>query len=356
VAIIGAGPAGLATAACLRRNNIGFVLLERGSNLAMSWRGHYDQLHLHTDKARSALPYLGFAADVQKYPARDEVVAYLEQYARHFKLEAQCGTEVHELRSAVDGWELRTSRGAYLARHVVIAAGNTAEPIVPQWPGLDGFTGSVLHSSRYRSGLPFRHARVLVVGAGNSAQDIALDLLDSGAAVSWSVRRATNVIPRDPLGIPFLVIAQALCHLPARWRDALTFPLRWWLYRDLPRRGLPTLPFGPFQQLERQQQVPLIDVGVVRAIRSGALRIVPEVEQFGKRGVTLVGGQQLEVDAVILATGYRPASIYTAGSQAAVPTLHTCGYTVSSTGMLHSIAREARQIAAIIARQERRTG
>ncbi|WP_237724794.1 hypothetical protein [Deinococcus alpinitundrae] len=134
-------------------------------------------------------------------------------------------------------------------------------------------------------------------------------------------------------------------------RDALTFPLRWWLCRELPRHGLRMLPFGPFQQIERTGRVPIIDTGIVHAVRSGAVRVVGDVAGFGEQQVRLTSGKTLGIDAVILATGYQPAAPY-APELAATTNVHACDYQVATTGMLHAIAAGARQIAALIARQE----
>ncbi len=350
--IVGAGPAGLAVAACLQRRGVACVLLERETDLAAVWQRHYQRLHLHTDKGHSALPYLPFAADVPRYPGRDQVVAYLRAYAEHFQMNVQLGCEAHSIVRDGAEWRVQTNRGDVHARHLVLATGHAATPQLPDWPGQESFGGAVLHSSRYRSGLPFRGSRVLVVGAGNSGHEIALDLLEHGARVYWSLRSGTNVVPRDPLGLPLLSVALALDFLPARWRDALTFPLRWWLYRDLPRHGLRALPFGPFQQIERLGRVPIIDTGIAQAVRSGAVRIVPDILRFGAGQVVLQGGRKLDIGAVILATGYRPGALYSP-ALAGAGNLYTCGTRVVPTGMLHAIAAEARHIAVNIARQER---
>ncbi|GAA4017764.1 NAD(P)/FAD-dependent oxidoreductase [Deinococcus rubellus] len=353
--IVGAGPAGLAAAACLKRRGVNALLLEREPNLAATWRRHSDTLQLHTDKAHSALPYLHFPATTGRYPSRDQVVVYLETYARRLRLSPQFGTEVRRVVREEGGvWRVQTNRGEYRARHLVLATGNAATPVMPEWPGLEQFVGTVMHSSRWRSGLAFRGAQVLVIGAGNSGHEIALALQRCGAKVTWSVRGPVNVIPRDPLGLPLLSVALALDWLPARLRDALTFPLRWWLCRDLPRHGLRLLPFGPFQQIEQTGRVPIIDTGIVCAVLSGAVRVVGDVAGFGARQVKLASGETLDIDAVILATGYRPAAPYTR-ALAATADVHACGYRVAATGMLHAIAGEARQIAALIARQERLT-
>jgi len=353
VIIIGAGPAGLAVAACLARRGVPLLLLERDRHVGSSWRRHYQQLQLHTDKARSALPDLPFPHGTPRYPTRNQFIAYLEAYTQHFRLEPRFGIDVHDVVKDGDRWRVVTNQGGFLTGHVVLATGHAARARLPTWPGMSEFAGVVLHTSRYQTGLPFRHTRVLVIGAGNSAQDVALDLIAHQAHVSWSVRSATNVIPRDPLGLPVLLVAQALRHLPARWRDTLTHPLRWWLYHDLPRYGLPAPPYGPFVQIERDGRVPVIDTGIARALREHAVRLLGEIHHFTPNGVVLNSGVEHHFDVVILATGYAPARF---PSQPPMPGngLYVCGQQVAATGMLHAISREARRIAADIARQQAR--
>ncbi|MFL5273509.1 MAG: NAD(P)-binding domain-containing protein [Anaeromyxobacteraceae bacterium] len=128
VVVIGAGPAGLAVGACLRRAGVGFVILEREATVGSSWRRHYDRLHLHTDRGHSSLPYLPLPRDAPRYPSRDQVVAYLEAYARAFELSPRCHEEVTRARARDGGWDVETARARYLARAVVVATGACAVP------------------------------------------------------------------------------------------------------------------------------------------------------------------------------------------------------------------------------------
>ncbi len=96
--VVGAGPAGLAMAACLKRVGREALLLDQSPAIASSWRNHYQRLHLHTVKEHSGLPFRGFARDMPRYPSRQQVVDYLEDYAAHFELEPRCGVTVHSVR------------------------------------------------------------------------------------------------------------------------------------------------------------------------------------------------------------------------------------------------------------------
>ncbi|WP_241680881.1 NAD(P)-binding domain-containing protein [Pseudactinotalea suaedae] len=204
VAVIGGGPAGLAAAAVLGAGGLAPVVLERGEGVGTSWRGHYDRLHLHTARWLSGLPGLPIPSGVGRWPGRDDVVRYLEQYAAHHHLEVRNGVEVRRVDRdpAGSGWVLRCPQGDLETGAVVVATGYNAVPRIPDWPGLAAFTTPVTHSGDYRSGAAYAGLDVLVVGAGNSGAEIAVDLAESGARrVRLAVRRPPYLMPRS-MGFP----------------------------------------------------------------------------------------------------------------------------------------------------------
>src|SRR4051794_31111103 len=147
VVIVGAGPAGLAVAACLRQTGVPFLLLEQSDRVGAAWHRHYDRLHLHTHKRWSALPYAPFPPKYPAYPSRQQFVDYLEAYTRRFQLEPRLGERVAAARFVEDWWQITTDRAAYRARQLVIATGQAGTPKLPYWPGQEDFTGRILHSS-----------------------------------------------------------------------------------------------------------------------------------------------------------------------------------------------------------------
>ena len=221
VAIIGAGPAGLAAAACLKARAIAYRLLEAGPELGSSWRRHYQRLHLHTVKEHSALPGLPFPAHVERYPARELVVAYLEAYARHHGLNVDCGVSLIRATRVDGGWSLTTSAGELRSRTLVLATGYNRVPHQPSWPGQGEFGKTVIHSCMYFNGEPFKNQRVLVVGLGNTGGELALDLLEHGSQVALSVRGPVHVVPRDFLRQPLQVTSIRTSFLPRSVRDVL---------------------------------------------------------------------------------------------------------------------------------------
>ncbi len=158
--------------------------------MGVSWHRHYQRLHLHTDKRHSELPFAPFPKEYPRYPSRMQMISYLEAYARRFHLEPRLGQQVVSARQANGIWEVQTQDTRYQASNLVIATGYNREPWLPTWPGQDSFQGSILHSSQYRNGEPFKGQKVLIVGFGNSGGEIAIvtgTLLQEGwgAAVGY---------------------------------------------------------------------------------------------------------------------------------------------------------------------------
>ncbi|HXU65548.1 MAG TPA: NAD(P)/FAD-dependent oxidoreductase [Polyangia bacterium] len=375
VVVVGAGPAGLATAACLARAGVEHVLLEQAAELGASWRRHYDRLHLHTPKGISALPYVPYPRAAPRYPSRDDVIAYLEGYAGVLGLRPRLGEAVTAIAAAPDGedpaWTVDTSQTRYRAKHVVVATGLARVPVLPAWPGREGYRGQVLHSSRYVNGAAWRGGRVLVVGIGNSGGEIAVDLLEQGATPALSVRGAVNVIPREVLGIPILSVGALLRVLPPALGDLLGRPLIRLGVGDVEALGLRRLPYGALTQVDRHGRVPLIDAGktgTIAQIRAGRIALRPGIERFTADGVRFTDGREEPFDAVVAATGYGPGLGETLGALSGLrpapngpaaaltprPGLHLCGFRISTRGMLNQIRHDARAIARTIVRAQQR--
>jgi len=364
--IVGAGPAGLAVGACLKRAGIPCLILEQSNRVGAAWHRHYDRLRLNTDKRHSRLPFVSFPRDYPRYPSRVQVIRYLETYAQAFQLKPRFGQQVIAARRANGSWEVETLDTRYRGANLVIAAGYTREPHLPDWPGQNSFRGTLLHSAQYRRAESFKGLRVLVVGFGNSGGEIALDLCEHGAETSLAVRSPVNVIPRELFGIPILALAIAQSKLPPRLVDALNAPVLRAVMGDLTRYGLRTSALGPMTEMRRYARVPLIDVGTIGMIKRGRITVLPGVESFTDDGVVFTDGGCRRFDAVVLATGYRPrvnafledapgaldehGTPTTSGREAPVPGLYFCGYRVSPTGILREIGHEARRISAAIVR------
>lgn len=312
VLVIGAGPAGLATAACLAPLGLDVKLIDRALEPASSWRHHYERLHLHTVKTHSGLPGLPFPDHAPRYVPRQGVVEYLMAYAEHHGLRPELGQEVVAIEPAPAGtlarWLATTASGEVLAtRHVVLATGANRKPSAPELPGQADFGGRILHSRSYRNAAPFAGQRVLVVGMGNTGAEIALDLVEHGVRAAISVRSPVNIVLRDVLGRPTQLSSIALSKLPPAWGDALAVLLRNLTVGDLSRYGLHTASQSPLRQLREQGRTPVIDVGTVRRIKSGDIQIYPGIQTLTPGGVRFTGGEVHPFDVVLLATGYDAA-------------------------------------------------
>ena len=364
---MGAGAAGLATAAALRGRGRDVRVLERADRVGASWAGRYDSLHLHTVRWLSGLPGAPIPRSYGRWVARDDLVRYLAAYARRCSLEPELGTTVTRIdrTDTGPGWLVRTDRGDRAASRVVVATGYSHTPRRPDWPGVDTFTGDLRHSADYREPSPYAGRRVLVVGAGNSATEIALDLLRVGAEVTLSVRTPPNIVRRDTLGVPSQVFGIALKRVPERLMDPLTATLRRISVPDLTEHGLPRSA-DPHSTFRRTGTVPILDTGIVDAVRSGRVRVVAATVSVDGPTVHLADGSSLTPDAVVAATGFTTGlepvvghldvldrrgvpTVHGADEHPAARGLHFVGIMAELSGLLREIGLEARRVGRAIA-------
>jgi hypothetical protein len=303
--VIGAGPAGIATALSLQDHGIRPLLVDRSGELASSWRTRYDKLKLNTGRQFSHLPGRPYPKGTPTFPSRDQVIEHFDRHARETGVALRLNTTVNRIEQRPGGWRLHTSGDDIDARHVVVATGMMHTPLIPSWPG--EFTGEVMHSSQYRNPAPFAGRRVLVVGSGSSGMEIAHDLAIGGVEKVWmAVRTPPNIMLRGgPAGLPGDVISLPLYHAPKRLADAISRRARARTIGDLSEFGLPVPAEGPFSVLARTNHVPsLVDPDVIEAIRAGSIEVVGTMDGFDDGGVRLVNGRRLAPDTVICATGY----------------------------------------------------
>jgi Pyridine nucleotide-disulphide oxidoreductase len=306
VVVVGAGATGIAAASSLRNRGIRVVVLERTEQVASAWRDRYDHLRLNTGKQFSHLPRRRYPRGTPTFPSRDQVVEHIERSA--CGLDIRFKTMVERIDRGPDRWSLHTSAGDFEARQVIVATGYDHTPHVPEWPGMQGFTGELLHSSAYRNPTRCAGKRVLVVGSGSSGMEIAYDVTTGGAARVWmAVRTPPNIMLRSgPGGLPGDVIATPLYHLPERIADGLARRARLRAIGDLTEFGLPIPDEGPFSRAARLGVAPaLVDMAVIDAIKDGAIEVVKPPESFADSAVSLLGGTRLQPDVVVCATGYR---------------------------------------------------
>ena len=363
--IVGGGPAGIATAAGLKRRGLDPIVLERGGTVAPVWRSHYDRLHLHTNKGASHLPGRPMPPRYPKYPSRDQVAEYFEEYTAAEDVHVRLNTDVVSCHRTDGFWATVTTKGETIeSLNLVIATGLDQIPNMPRYPKQELYEGTILHSAEYRNGRPYAERYVLVVGFGNSGGEIALDLTEHGAHAFMSVRGPSVVVPRDIAGIPALTISRWLSVFPPKVGDWLSKPLLRITIGDISKLGIPKAPWGPLQQIAVQHKIPMLDVGTLNAMRVGAIKVRPGIDRFTEKGVIFTGGNSEPFDAVIFATGFEPGvdrileSTETlldgrgrplvSGGPTAEPGLFFCGFVEPPTGRLRAIGLEAERIADLI--------
>ena len=359
---MGAGPAGLATSRELARAGVEHVVLERGDRAGHTWVHLYDDLVLHTGKHLSSLPGMPFPKATPLFPTRRQFVDYLHRYAETFRLPIRANADVTSI-TRNSAWTTRTASGDEIAsKAVVLATGIVSNPYLPAIAQADRFGGDLMHSVHYRRPAGFEEKRVLVVGAGNSAGEIAVELARSGARVTVAVRSGARVVPLKLLGVPIQYVAAPLSRLPLgiqrRIADAIA--------------SLSTLARGP-TVLPRPDDtdcpdVPLIGFHLVDALRSGAIQLRAGVAEFTATGARFADGREEPFDSVILATGYR-AAMNPIGDQVRLdkcgfalrhnrvvsqdqPDLYFVGHNYDVRGGLRNIALDARRVARIITRRK----
>ena len=361
--IVGAGPAGLASAMAMRAAGLEVAILEKADSVASAWRHHYDRLHLHTDRKHSSLPGMEMPPTYPTYPSRLQVVEYLESYAARFDIRPVFNTEVSSIRRDGTQWCVHTAQGPICAPVAVVATGIADAPYRPSWPGSEVYRNPVIHSSEYRNPEPFAGKRVLVVGFGNSGGEIALDLANAGVDVALAVRGPVQILPRDLLGFPILAWAILYRPLPARLVDFINAPILRLAVGSIEKLGLRRAAKGPRQMVDEDGRVPLIDIGTLDKIRDGSIKIRGGIDRLTPDGVVFADATTEEFGAIILATGFRPdlrqlvpdvdgvfdssGMPLVTGQATSAPGLYFCGQIASPTGQLREIGLEARRIAEV---------
>ena len=370
VLIIGAGPAGLATAGRLRKLGIEFEVIERSDRIADSWQGHYDRLCLHTIKRFSGLPHYPIPEDFPNYVPRRQLVEYYLNYARTYSIAPHFGEEAEKVRRTTTGWETTTTTGkVFQTEAVVVCTGFNRNPHIPEIPGLTDYSGSYQHSSTYKNPEPLTGKQVLVVGMGNSGAEIALDLVEQGVDAHISVRGPVNIVPRDINGRPTQVTAKMLDRLPHWFSDWFSRQIQRVVIGDLSKYGVERPAISPRRQLRQLAKTPVLDIGTVSKIKSGALSVRPAVTQINGNTLFFSDGREENYDHIIFATGYHstitdfiengesllnehghPASPISPESH---PDLYFVGFDAYSSGVLESIYRNSRRVVAHMIQKNR---
>ncbi|KAL8253041.1 hypothetical protein R6Q59_036734 [Mikania micrantha] len=314
--IVGAGPSGLAVSACLREQGIPFVVVERADCIASLWQNRtYDRLKLHLPKKFCQLPKLPFPDEYPEYPSKKQFITYLENYASKFDIKPQFNECVQSAKydEKCNIWRVRTlstagsirSETEYMCQMLVVATGENAEGIMPEIEGLREFSGEVIHAKDYKSGEKYTGKKVLVVGSGNSGMELSLDLSNHKAKPSMVVRSSVHVLPREIFGKSTFDLAFMMMKwLPLWLVDNIMLIFAWIVLGNTQKYGIKRPSLGPLQLKNNHGKTPVLDIGAFKRIRSGDIKVVTGIRRFHQTSVELVNGDILELDAVVLATGY----------------------------------------------------
>jgi indole-3-pyruvate monooxygenase len=363
--IIGASIAGLASAASLQKQGVEYIIIEKQPQVATPWRNHYQRLHLHTNKRMSNLPYKKFGRTIPRYPDRQQVVDYLDDYQKQFNIRPVFNTEALSVKKEAGYWITETINGLFKSKYVVMATGPYGKPKPINFKGMETFGGKIMHSYEYKTGKDFKGKKVLVVGFGNSACEIAIDLYEQGSIPAMSVRSAVNVIPRDVLGVPVLELSLLLNRFSPRVADTISAPLLKWLLGDLTKLGLQKMPYGPLEEIRRDGNAPVLDIGTIQHIREGHIKIYGDIDCIEGNTVHFKDGEKEIFDAMVAAIGYYRGDAEIVGvdkrrfDDLRMPAgkqqyfgkdgLYFCGYWISPTGQIRETALDAKKIAKHIA-------
>ncbi|MFV9473092.1 flavin-containing monooxygenase [Advenella sp. RU8] len=378
VVVVGGGPAGLSAAYALKQQKLNPFVIEQTQAVGDVWRNHYEGLRLNTKRYFSRLAGGVIPRSAGAWPGKDDVVRMLESIPRNGGFQVETGVCVTAVVYEPDTslWRIQSdSLADIFARVVVLAVGASRLPVIPEWPGLDSFTGEVLHSSKFKNALDHKGKRVLVVGSGNSGAEIATRLSEH-ADVTLSIRTPPYILPKSVCGVPLASLGVVLRKLPRAVGDCVLAFLQRQFVGDLTKYGLP-LPKGSLsEKFSRTHVTPTLYAPFATALRSGRLKIVGPIQKINHENVYVqdrIFGESdelmdLKPDLIVAATGFRPglADLVSAPNvklpedwprshivegPAVLPNLHVIGQVNPLSGQLREIRLESYRIAKLVQRE-----
>ena len=323
VCVIGAGASGLLAVKNLRERGFAVDCFERETGVGGAWNWRHDRspvyasTHLISSRPFTQFPDFPMPDDWPDYPHHGQLLSYLERYADHFGLREHIwfGTEAVRVEPVPENangrsgyWDVTTRIGRGGAERtqryaaVVVANGHNWSPKLPRYEGMDGFRGEIIHASAYQDAAALRGRRVLVVGAGNTGCDIAVEAAQQAVRCWHSTRRGYWYAPKYVRGRPAdqvndLVLAM---RLPLRMRQ-------WLFARELRRTVGELTRFGlPRPDHRVYETHPIANSLLVYYVGHGGITPVPEVARFERNRVVFTDGRTADPDLVVLATGYLP--------------------------------------------------
>lgn len=206
--IIGFGQSALACAYYLRRTNIKYLILDAQENCGGAWLHTWDSLSLFSPAAHSSLPGWLMPKSENPFPTRQQVISYLCEYEKRYKIQIERPVEVSEVIKEDGQFKIVTDSGNYYAQAIISSTGTFGKPYIPKIAGINKFKGQQIHSARYRNPEAFTGKKVLIVGEGNSGAQILAEVSKVAEAV-WATRKKPEYLPDDVDGRVLFDVATA---------------------------------------------------------------------------------------------------------------------------------------------------
>ncbi|REK76912.1 flavin-containing monooxygenase [Paenibacillus paeoniae] len=280
ILVIGSGQAGLSTGYYLKRSNVDFLMIDQSSAIGESWRTRYDSLVLFTPKGYSNLPGMNFPGHEAQLPTKDEAADYLLEYAAVFELPIRLNTKATSITKYKDKFKVMTDKGIILTRSVIIATGPFQKPWVPDFSNKMASSINQIHSSRYKNPTQLIHGESLVVGAGNSGTQIAVELSNM-AKVSISVGH-------KPLSLPSRILGKNIFY----WLDRLGL--------------LKAKPQSTIGRKIKSRPDPIFGMEFNQRVKSSAITLMPKVIDAEDEHILFADGTMQQYSNIIWCTGFRP--------------------------------------------------
>lgn len=311
VAIIGAGPSGLAVARALKTLGLSFTVFEKHNDVGGIWDVNnsgspmYRSAHFISSKTMSGHYAYPMPEDYPDYPSNSQILAYIRGFADKSGLypDIQFNTSVDKVTFEDGLWHVTTSgqdkpANTEAYRWLICASGTNWEANRPELKGEENFKGKVIHSVDYHDAEIIKDKRVLVVGAGNSGVDIACDAAFNAKQAYISLRRGYHFVPKHLFGIPADVFGAQSSWMPAKLQQFIFGAMLRLLNGDLTRLGLPK-PDHPVMSSH-----PILNTQILHYLQHGDIQAKADIDYLNGNSVHFIDGAVIEVDLIILATGY----------------------------------------------------
>ncbi len=302
VLVIGAGPAGINAAYALRQAGLEYRVIDRAATLAPTWSSLYPSLRLNTSRFFSHFPERRFPLHYGLFPSAKQYHSYLVKWVHDQNLQIDFGLDVYRVAPRADGlWQVETSAGMESYRAVIPATGVFNNPQMPAIEGMESFAGDMMHSSDFRHPHQVKGKRVMVVGNGPSGADISVAVgpVAADGFAYLAIRTGVDLRPRYPYGLPrhaWMLLGSYLPDKICQWIQRQTESIKYNtadldVWEAPPNTGSAVAYRGP---------------ELLNALRAGQVKAMPHPIRFDTKGAELADGSYLELDAVIMATGFLP--------------------------------------------------